>query len=684
MSIFSSMKKDKKVAAADAPKAGNVDKRFILYSTPLGWHSGMQQADGTLSDLQSGEDVPVEAEGWQRSRDVFKAAVVANAKSIAQAKSISLLLDDFSVQVMDNKPAALTAVSGATARQFGIQLLNVKDVSYGYADLPPVAGQAKKKNSDGVFAFVDAQRMREYLALLDKDGIKVTDAVPKEYLMIQRALHSGEPVYGGFQMSGHTSTLVLVNHGAGIVQVRKIPVGFLTLAKAIAAKLEVTTHNAIQVMAQKNLVADVVPMAANDMENAVLIKGKSLQYQALQPPLTRLLDDVKEFLAFFTFQKVAGVPKQLELFGAFGRVAGLADWLSRNSGVPVVVCEKTMLELFVGMQQPVACNLLKGAESNLLTIGRTRFFYTEDKGFISDQELSIRNQGTVTRTETQHSASGAGPSHTRKRPDRPGQRQRREKKEAPDVGQKLSALWARLHTGKPTGTNDPVVDEEQGKDRFFFALFLLIVSILLYWGYDVNAQMTKQYMSNAASYLQTSTENDQLLKQLHGQETSAQKMGAALDTSKIFWSEKFLALAKNMNEHLWLTDVHLAEDERSVAGVQVKSKTMVIEGHVLPSTDGHVQIIAEYIDNLLRDTQWFMSDFRDVTFQGAEIEGDATDTSGDPQIHFVLRALYDKNKRIETDKKEGESAPAGLGTMLQNTEKHNKDLENVLRGKKDN
>ncbi|MBF0145953.1 MAG: hypothetical protein HQL85_07185 [Magnetococcales bacterium] len=522
--------------------------------------------------------------------------------------------------------------------------------------------------------------------MMDKDGIKVTEVIPKEYVLIHRSLQSDESVYGCFQMSAHTSTLLLINHALGIVQVRKIPVGFMTLVKAIAGKMGVPTQDAIQVMAHKDLVGEVAPLSPHDVESEVQIHSRSLQFQALQPPLTRLLEDIKEFLAFFAFQKVAGMPKQLELFGSVGRVTGLEEWLGQYADLSMVVCKESILELFARMERPVGCNLLKGAESNLLTIGRTRFFFTEDKGFISGQELSIRNTPALVKPSESAASFAETGSSSRRKPSRDyrdggsGRRATRKKTDRDKMGRGggLAVLLARLNIGKQTDTGALPTLEENSHEQKFAATFILFLIGVLYWGYSEHAMITKRYQGQALSYLSVVDENNGLLKQLEVQEASTRKMGAAMETTKIFWSEKFLALANNMDEHIWLTDVYLSEDERNVAGAKVRSKTMVIEGRLLPSTDGHVRIISEYIDNLLRDSKWFMSDFRDVVFHGAEIEGDSSNMSSDPKIHFVLRAFYDKNKRVGGQK--GSGGQAGLGEMHENIDQHNQQLQNALHG----
>lgn len=699
MGLFPFFGKKKDADAGD--QSGDLsEKWFLLHVTPLGWRSCLRNVDGSQAkEPRFWSAIHVDGVGWKRLEKIIKEAVSAHAATIRKAKKITLLIDGIGVLMTDSKPQILTAASSVTARQYGQQLLNAKDVTFGFAEFPPMPG-VEKKQKDGVYAFADAQAIRDYLALFDKDGIKITYAVPKEYLLVHRAIHASERVYGALHMGAHNTCLVLVNHELGVVLVRVFPVGLLTLVEAIAEKMLVRKEDAFEVMTSKDLVAEVIP-ATDGGESKPDALQISTHHQALRPLLTQLLDDIKESLAFFAFQKVAGMPSQLESFGVVEQVAGLSDWLSSYAGIPLVTADKNLLELLAELPQPPPCNLLKGSETNLLTIARTRYYYSEDKGFIQAKELAIESDGPShasasprnrgDRSRHRHKKSGGGGGGR----GRQGRGHGRDHKESATSG--LGALFSRLGFGnreKGPSAAEELAEESQVKDLEFMLGFVVVILAVLYWGYSEYETVAKRYNATAQNYENARNEAESLTQKLKRQaeenmtkeQAMARRRALAQrlnkDLTKVFWTEKFLALAKNMNEHIWLTDVSLAEAQRIVGGVEVKSKAMVIEGRVLPSSDGHVQIIAEYIDRLLQDYQWFMSDFRQVIFTGSQMEGSFEDPESDPQIRFTLKALYDKNVRLESKKgsKSGDNAPVGIRGMQNNIDLRNQELENVLKG----
>ena len=482
MGIFSFTKKDKKAASNGDQSAGLGGKRFLLHATPFGWQSYLQHADGSLEKPAFWNGIHVQGGDWERMEAILKNAVANNAKTIKQAKKISLLIDGIPVQVTDNKPKALVAASGATARQFGQQWLNAKEVTYGYADLPPFDGTTEKKHNDGVYAFADARVMRSYLALFDKEGTKITDAIPAEYIMIRRATLSGESVYGALHMSGLSSKLVLLNHSLGIVMVHKIPVGLLTLVQAVAEAMGVQVQDAAQEMTQKDWISEVIPTTPDDTTAGP--QNQSLYAQALQKPLTLILDNIKESLAFFAFQKVGGSPRQLELFGAIEQVTGLTEWLHHFSGMPMNICEKSMLELFSQIPHPVGCNILKGAENNLLTIGRTKFFFVEDKGFVSGQLMA--SQQTLVK------------KHTGK-PGRPGSHKQKQHQRKTTGGGFLESLLG--GNTQPDTAEHAMEEAGRGQERAYFAIFFLFVCAVLYWAYSEYETVANQYKTKTQAYL---------------------------------------------------------------------------------------------------------------------------------------------------------------------------------------
>ena len=685
-SVFKSKKKDTD-GLDQASKASEI--RFLLHANALGWQSMLQNADGTLVDKpQFGEAKSFgkkEQSSWEKAEKVIKDAVGENKKLLRRASKITILIDGIGVRFTDNKSQALIAASGSKALQYGQQLLNSDDVTFGVVDLPMVPG-VEKQHTDSVYAFVGSQRIREYLSLFDKEGTKITEAIPKEYLLIHRATQQSDMVYGALHMGATKTQLVLVNRELGIVLVRSMPVGLLTIVEAMAEKMMMQEKDVLKKLTEKDLIAEIIPDSQEEGGDANAMAQSSLHQQALQPLLSQFLDDLKESLAFFAFQKVAGSPTHLEVFGTMERVTGLSEWLKQYMGIPIVLSDKSMLELLSEISSPVNCNLLKGAESSLLSVGRLKYFY-DGRRFVTPDELAKtqpQNEGSDESVPPSNPHERAGSGSRRKRGGRPRKPSQRGGRGGKGGGKSFfSFLGKGQSSGSEPTSSQAIAEDQKSKSDQFKALFLLMVVGVLYLAYTEYEVVKKKYDTQARKYLKARKTQDGLMKQLNSLGTRAVSQRKVEDLNKIFWSEKFLALAKNMNEHIWLTDIYLSEATREVGGVQVKSKTMMIDGRVLPSSDGHVQIIAEYIDRLLQDKEWFMSDFRNVVFNGSEMDGSFEDPESDPQIRFTLQAWYDKNKRIESKTKGSSNesgGSGGLNDMHNNINRHNQALEDVLGG----
>ena len=188
------------------------------------------------------------------------------------------------------------------------------------------------------------------------------------------------------------------------------------------------------------------------------------------------------------------------------------------------------------------------------------------------------------------------------------------------------------------------VEEELGEterrnEMAGYVLFFFLVLGSFYYGwteYDTLATRSLASVQNNAGA--ASESNTMLHDRVHIQGGGAVNIFA----DKVLWTEKFLALSHNMPPAIWLTDVFLADQEQQVGVTKVQTKKMVMEGSVLPSTDGHILHISKYIRALLGDVNEFMRDFKSIEFKGAQI-----DTGEQEQIvKFRIEAIYDASKRV--------------------------------------
>ncbi|MEO5369655.1 MAG: hypothetical protein H7833_06215 [Magnetococcus sp. DMHC-1] len=458
--------------------------------------------------------------------------------------------------------------------------------------------------------------------------------------MIQRALTNPEQTYAALFMDG-THSMVIVAHAAlSAAVVRSIPIGALTLARALAQANNISLAEALTSLRQEDLIS-AVPflLPSSNSEAGSEESFLSINSQALQVSLSTLLKELIETLAYFSFQRASGKPESLELLENGAPLVGLRQWLGQHVRIPVQSVRESLLEQYGLCQLPAASNLLRGATSSLLTVGRTNFYYDEKQGFVRSEELKTPPPGQASLS----AAAGRTPGQSAKQ-----RRASARKKRAENQPSLFSRLLQRKTTeSAPLSASMEAKQNETRDERALFALAGLFVFIVCYWGFSQYKNINKEFSQNSSAFLETRDSYDRLLS---GESAhKAQPVTGEID--KVLWAEKFLILSQHMDAHIWITDIYLSGSTKNDAKgptleKQDKSakaeKKLVIEGRVLPSTDGHIDIIAKYIDRLLKDPQ-FMSDFQSINFAGAQLQ-----SGNDQVVTFTLEANYDRNKRKTT------------------------------------
>ncbi|MBF0195747.1 MAG: hypothetical protein HQL71_14395 [Magnetococcales bacterium] len=690
MGIFSFGKKNKKKQDSAVESVDiKVKKHLYLHVSPMGWKSLFLDETGKqVGPPGSWAENSDEVDNDKRMENSLKDVVQSLSSQLNKSDKIFLLIDGASVSFSDNKPPPLVAHSGLMARKFGEDLLNSPEVTFGFAEFPIVKGTIHEKRH-GLYAFADAQLIRSTLALLDKDGFKVIEMIPKSYMMVQRAFIFPDAPYGAIQIESYSSTIVLVNPFLGTVVIRHIPVGVLTFATAVAKKIMMDVNDTLKALGQGNKMKEVYGNKDKPDTKTDISLHQSTQAQAIQPHALALLSEFNETIQFFTYQRVSGIPAKFETFGEIDRISGLREWLEKHLDEQLnVKLEQgpNLLEIYSKAERPMPCNLLKGSDKSLLTIGRNHFHYTENRGFIPQKEFNKQKPLGGKKNESEKDQKDAkSSSRNRRRLNKSGGKgggRNRGGKSSESFS--LSTLFSSFSKKGGRAEVSKDLDEEQ-QDRQYFALFGLLFFAILYWGWNETEILQKRYNNYSASFLQNRHSHANLLKQVREVNNNINGVASTENLTKILWTEKFLSLARLMDNHIWLTDIYLGKENRQVRGANVESTKMVIEGRVLPSTIGHIRKIAIYLDKILQDKNGFMSDFRTITFEGAELEG----MENDAIINFTFQAWYDKNKRIEflqsnpdqIDISKKKKQP-GLEEMKVNINKHNQQLAPLVGGKK--
>ena len=202
---------------------------------------------------------------------------------------------------------------------------------------------------------------------------------------------------------------------------------------------------------------------------------------------------------------------------------------------------------------------------------------------------------------------------------------------------------------KPRRRRPQPEPEKQNNERAGFALLALFALVFLYGGYNTFiVPKINQFNGLTNTYIGTLQQNAALrTKKNQALTGSIVKRPAQSRQDKVLWTEKFLALGCYATKAIWLTDVFLSTASTSADGKPQKMQKLTIKGAVLPSTDGHLLQISDYIRRLEEDKRGlFMDDFKRITFEGATIDYEDVEEI----IRFTIEGWYDKNKRKSAKK----------------------------------
>ncbi|MCP5142031.1 MAG: hypothetical protein H6980_06750 [Gammaproteobacteria bacterium] len=627
---------------------------LVLKIGALGWSAWTYRLDEGLGQSWSGEAGDLEETGSERLARIVRLAMQSLPQSVLKEPGpLTLLLDSDDVTFLDNRAQPLSAggVSAVTIRRHGIQMLAVRDVSYGRT---PLNGAGERQ----VYGYIDSGVLGEYLAALDKHFGRLEAVRNCTEALIQRGMSGDDEVYAGLQLGGEYTRLVLLNRGLGALLVRTFPIGVLTLAKEVAELGGIPRKEALAGLAGRDYLSGLLPARDGSGEIANVHLGPI--ERALEPSLRRLRREIVESIDFFADQQACGRPERLELLGELEHLQGIGPWL-RGA---LDDAEAGNLEVVTGAcgdwpagSVGVGVNLLTGIEASGLSIGKLHYAYINRRLVVDSRRSAARRAGTRVVRE----ADGGG-----KAP--PGSR--RKAASGADAGG-----WLRRMLSSDSSTPDD--DLPPGTARQYLMLAYVLMAALLFLAWDEYGKLAKRHEAEAIAYVNALNTQTDLRRQLRG--LGVTQAPVKVEVDKVLWTEKFLALANRINSHLWLTEVYLSEEERQIDKIKVVSKKLVIEGAALPSTRGHIAEIADYMARLEVDEEGFMNDFREIAFDGSRID----DADQDHIVRFTLAGWYDENKRLAVQKPDHKKPEAGIGGLdhtLENVENRNRQLERARRG----
>ena len=622
--------------------SGSAQSSLYLYVSDAGWWAQLVDVSGEPEgDPQQEDCTELTGDLSERVETIIgranKALSRADKRRIGQ---IHLMLCDPKTVFYDNASDGMNRANASAVRQFAQQQLNCDAASFGTSAV--AVGSVSDDSRKLLFGLTDATVLRDYLNQFKKSAIKVRRVTPAAAVLARDGgLNKG--IYCGIIFGAYCATIVAVDGDRHCTVVRTLPIGVMSLVAAVAAATRVNLAKAQAGLAQRDRLAEINLDDKTKEDKAQLAKGPF--HDALAPLLHSLKQEIEATLRYVAEQRMARLPERIETLGDFDKVNGLRQWLDANLDFEVVPSELDLLDLFRAEEPVMSMNLLTGADGPLVTMGRFHYRYTQN-GFVRLKKA--RRGGTNIKPRS-----------------RPASRRDRKRQR----GQPASRSIRRRGGVEET-------DLSASQERIYYlALAVLFFGVLYFVYANYYGDVVKRYQRSHSAYtvaLQSNSNSRRKFKESQSKTADhALIVQGDNNYNKVLWSEKMLAIAAHMDDKMWISDVYLTSGSAKVNERDIIVRKLIIEGAVLPSTQGHLLEIAKYIRRLTND-DWFMRDFSQITFEGAAI--DATEATH--VVKFEINSWYDEAKLLESDK----GGASATGKMMEKAGKRNKKMNKVQKG----
>jgi hypothetical protein len=632
--------KNKKQDARDGDRNRSTAQgvNLYLYLSDTEWRAQFVAPDGIVTGDPIGEEFIVaknKGASFAESGEIVQRALKqVTERQGSNIGTVSIVLNDPGISLLDNLDSHFSSANVAKIRQFGMECLHCDEVTYGFSRFGPgeITGMATGRADQGVFGFADIQVLRRYLGQLDKLAVKTVLITPVAQNTIFDAASHPDRTLCGIYVGGRSTLVVAGNAAHGSVTTRKLPVGLYTLVDAVAAANNVAISDALTALSRRDCLSQVLldPGAVGQADNPV--PG---QFERILGDTVRALgDEIDRTLQFFDVQRMGGRPETIKIYGPVAGVKGLGTWLGNRLGAEIIDANGSILTDLIHRPRTDGLNLLEGAKSPLITLGRVNYAWDKDR-FLPEQEMDA--------DEVAEEKAAAGIIAGKSTGKSAGK---------PETGSDRSRLTKRFRQGKtkpentPSGRSRrrrPPPVEIQKSERAGYVLLALFAFVFLYGGYNTFIKpKINQFDQITYTYTGTIQKNVSLRsKTIRKMEDNPVKRLVDRERHKVLWTEKFLALGCYASRAVWLTDVFLTTATTTASGKLENIQKLTIKGAILPSSDGHLLQISDYIRRLEEDKRGlFMGDFKRITFEGATVDYEDVEEI----IRFTIEGWYDKNK----------------------------------------
>ncbi len=597
-------------SAADAGKPYRIEilvdsLRWTLIVTDLDTGTEVRR-DGGM------QDCPLDTPNAPVLTNIGLAMAALKASEKSDCRDVVLYVEDSEVELFDNRLLHLNTGDATRIGQFASDFVGAEKCGYDEQPLDPEGpGDAR------ILAFVSEQRIRQYLSRMDELAIRVRAIVPELQgrLLPERP---GDNACATLRLDARHCRFTLLDRVSGSLLVRQIEGGMSGFAQALADANSLPLADAAETLRRRDLFAPLAALKQADEEGSDRrIGGLS---RALIPTAMAFVGTLGETLDYFSSQRMADPVSRIRLVGPQFLLKGFADWLATMLDIEVEAVSSDDPDPVRGLPEAARLNLLRGTRDPLIVRGRTRYSFDGER-FVASGEADGADLA----------AAAAG-----------------------DGGEQIR----------------PAIAAHPAQTQNARAIAMLLPVVLAGGLYLMHEHMLVPLQRHLAV---RATSHDSLIQANARLRTEATQLGLARTglagaegraSDKVLWIEKFLRLSHALPAALWLTDTFIVHNERKVGGVAVVTTKLIIRGGAPMDGRDHLHEIARFIDTLEDDAD-FMSDFRRLTFEGADNSGE----TARPFTTFEIHAWYDRNRRQK-------NAPArrsegALGAMQDKIDRRN-------------
>jgi hypothetical protein len=632
---------------------------LYLYVSDCGWQARFVDAEGAPIEKPVGEDLvfPVDGQKASIQNIISRALDKLGKRTLSHVGFLTVVLDDPSIILVEDSVSttALSLMNVKAIREFGAEHLGVDEVSYGFSNSKPLTeNEMPETPKGGLYGFIEIATLRDYLSKFGNLAPKLLAVTPAVHTVVLGAAEAHATSQCHIFMSAYSAVIAVFNIRSSVAVIRSVPVGIFSISGALAEAHGLPNELALGELQRRDCMTQILLSESGNGDAEVPNQFERI----LGPVVRRLGDEIDNSLNFFHDQRTGSEYPvgNIVVHGTGDRIKGLATWLSNRSSIPV---NNAALDCIEGaMVHPSAdlLNLLSGAQGPLFKIGKTNWTWDKNK---------ISSQAKITEAAQSSSSKQPGQSETPKRGRKPSRREDGRRGRGRQDTVRAGSRGGGSKQEAPTffGLSLGSGGSGAGDDRAGFALLALITILFLYSGYALYikpelkirqaaaAVFTKQLATNGA--LRRAVDQQRLDSSTEKIDNGSQERVNSGVSDKVLWTEKFLALGCYASEAIWLTDVYLTNGSRRVGAKTEKTQKLVIKGAVLPSYDGHLLHISEYIHRLEKDPRnLFMADFETITFEGAVVDLDDVEEV----VKFSIEAWYDSKREKGKRKRVGVTA----------------------------